>query len=119
MEDLQGRTDIVHNDFKELFTDPLHKETPEWIWQRWPWEVLQIRPTIDSKRVREAAFTHRKRASCAEDHLVIEMLRELDDDMWETSQDGSSSDSSTTGRRMRTRSGHDSWLLWSRKRTAS
>ena len=35
VEDLLGRTDIVHDHFKELFTDPLHKETPEWIWRRW------------------------------------------------------------------------------------
>ena len=34
VEDLQGRTDIVHNHFKELFTDPLHKEILEWIGQR-------------------------------------------------------------------------------------
>ena len=47
VEDLQGRTDIVHKHFKELFTYPLHKETPEWIWQRWPYEVLQSLPTID------------------------------------------------------------------------
>ena len=26
----------------------------------------------------------RKRTSCADDHLVIEMLKELDEDMWET-----------------------------------
>ena len=60
VEDLQGRTDIVHNHFKELFTDPLHKETPERFWQRWPCEVLQSLPTIDSQRVREAAFAFRK-----------------------------------------------------------
>ena len=84
VEDLQGRTDIVHNHFVELVTDPLHTETPEWIWQRWPYEVLQSLPAIDSQRVREAAFAFRERTSCAEDHLVIEMLRELDDDIWET-----------------------------------
>ena len=33
VEDLQGRTDIV-------------RETPEWIWQRWPHEVLQSLPTV-------------------------------------------------------------------------
>ena len=64
--------------------DPLHKETPEWVWQRWPREVLQSLPTIDSQRVREAAYAFRKRTSCADDHVVIEMLRELDDDIWET-----------------------------------
>ena len=68
----------------ERFTDPLHKETPEWIWQRWPWEVLPSLPTIDSQRVREAAFAFRKRTSCGEDHVVMEMLRELDEDIWET-----------------------------------
>ena len=41
VEDLQCRTDIVHKHFKELFTDPLHKETPEWTWQRRLYEVLQ------------------------------------------------------------------------------
>ena len=84
VEDLQRRTDIVHNHFKELFTDPLHKETPEWIWQRWPYEVLQSLPTIDGQRVTEAAYAFRKRTSCADDHLVIEMLRELDEDIWDT-----------------------------------
>ena len=32
VQDLQGRTDIVHKHFKELFT--------EWMWQRWPYEVF-------------------------------------------------------------------------------
>ena len=84
VEDLQGRTDIVHHHFKEPCTDPLRKETPEWTWQRWPREVLQSLPTIDSQRVREAAYAFRKRTSCADDHLVIEMLRELDEDTRET-----------------------------------
>ena len=84
VEDLLGRTDIVHNHFKELFTDPRHEEGPHWLWQRWPHEVLNSLPTIDSKRVREAAYAFRKRTSCAEDHLVIEMLRGLDENMWQT-----------------------------------
>ena len=74
-EDLDGRTNIVHQHFKELFTDLLQKAIPEWIWQRWPHEVLQSLPTIDSERVRDAAYSFRKRTSCADDHLVIEMLR--------------------------------------------
>ena len=60
VEDLQGQTDIVHKHFMELFTDPLHKETPEWIRQRWPNEVLQSLPTIDGQRVREAAYAGRR-----------------------------------------------------------
>ena len=32
----------------------------------------------------KAVFAFRKRTSCAEDHLVIEMFRELDEDIWET-----------------------------------
>ena len=32
VEDLPGRTDITHDHFQELFTDPLQKETPERIW---------------------------------------------------------------------------------------
>ena len=50
------------------------KAIPEWIWQRWPYEVLQSLPTIDSERVRDAVCSFRRRASCAGDHLVIEML---------------------------------------------
>ena len=34
MEHPQGRTDIAHEHFKELFTDPSHAEVPEWIGQR-------------------------------------------------------------------------------------
>ena len=43
IHNLQRRTDIVHDSFKELFTDPLHWESLEWIWQRWPREVVQSR----------------------------------------------------------------------------
>ena len=39
---------------------------------------------IDGERVREIAFAFQKRTSCAEDHVVIEMLRELDSGIWET-----------------------------------
>ena len=67
VEDPQGRTDTVHDHFKEPFTDPLHKETPEWICQRWPWEVQQSLPTIDSQRVREAVFAFRNCTSCAKE----------------------------------------------------
>ena len=56
----------------ELFTDLLHWETPEWVWQRWPRKVLQSLPLIDSQRVREVTFAFRQRTSCAEDHMVIE-----------------------------------------------
>ena len=83
VEDVQGRTTIAHQHFKELSTDPRQK-VPERIWQRWPYEILQSLPTIDSERVRDAAYAFRKRTSCADDHLVIEMLRELDQDIWET-----------------------------------
>ena len=64
--------------------DPRQKEIREWIWQGWPYEVPQSLTTIDSERVRDAAYAFRKRTSCADDHLVIEMLRELDQDIWET-----------------------------------
>ena len=47
VEDLDGRTSIVR---KHLFTGPRQKEVPEWIWQRWPHEILQSLPTIDSER---------------------------------------------------------------------
>ena len=45
--------------------------------------MLQSLPIIRQSEG-EAAYAFRKRTSCADDHLVIEMLRELDDDMWET-----------------------------------
>ena len=34
--------------------------------------------------MRDAAHAFRKRTSCADDHQVIEMLRELNQDIWET-----------------------------------
>ena len=82
VEDLDGRTSIVHQHFME--SDPRQKEISEWIWQRWSYEVLQSLPTIDSERVRGSVYAVRKRTSCADDHLVIEMLREMDLDVWET-----------------------------------
>ena len=84
MEHLQGRTDIVHEQLKERFTDPSHADAPEWIEQRWPRESLLPLPMIDGDRVREIAFDLRKHTSCAADHVVIEMLRELDSDIRET-----------------------------------
>ena len=39
-----------------------------------PHEVLQPLPTLENERVRDAACAFRKRTSCADDHLVIEML---------------------------------------------
>ena len=56
IENLQGRTDLFHDHFKELFTDPLLWETPEWTWQCWPREVPQSLPRMDSQRVWEVAF---------------------------------------------------------------
>ena len=55
VEHLQGRTDIVHEHFKKVFTDPSHAEVLEGIWQRWPWETLHSLPTIDGEGVREVA----------------------------------------------------------------
>ena len=84
VEERQGRTDIFHKHLKEMFADPLHKKIPERIWQRWSFEVLQSLSTIDGQRVREAAYAPRKRTSCADDHLVIEMPSETSKDTWET-----------------------------------
>ena len=84
VERLKGRTDIVHGQFKELCTDPSQAEILEWIEQRWPCETLHSLPMIDGERVWEIAFAFRKRTSCAEDQVVIEMLRELDTYIWET-----------------------------------
>ena len=80
---LDGRTDIVHKHFKELFTDHSRAVIPEWIEQRWPCEILLALPMIDGARVREIAFDFRI-TSCAGDQIVIEMLRELDPDICET-----------------------------------
>ena len=52
--------------------------------QRWPRESLFSLPMIDGGRVSEISFDFLKRTSCAADHVVIEMLRELDSDIWET-----------------------------------
>ena len=81
VEHLQGRTDIVHEHFKELFTDPSHAELLDWIEQRQACESLFSLPMIDGAQVREFAFDSRKRTSFAADRVVIEMLRELVSDM--------------------------------------
>ena len=47
-----------------------------------PREVLEALPRIDAERVREITWTFRKRTSSADDHVVIEMLRELEMEMW-------------------------------------
>ena len=80
----KGRTDIAHEHVKELVSDPSHAEILEWIEQRWPRETLDSLLLIDGERVREIAWAFQKRMSCAEDQIVIEMLRALDSDIWET-----------------------------------
>ena len=67
----------MHGHFKELLTIPSHAEIPEWIELRWPCETLHSLPMIDGWRVREISFAFRKRTSCTEDQVVIEMLNEL------------------------------------------
>ena len=73
---------LFTNTSKNSF-DPSHGEAPEWIEQRWPRESLLSLPMIEGDRVRETVAAFRKRTSCAEDQVVIEMLRELDSDIWE------------------------------------
>ena len=75
VEDIHGRMEIVHKHFCTLFTDTTKAVIPEWIDRRWPRETLEALPVIDGERVREIAWAFRKRTSCAEDHVVIEMLR--------------------------------------------
>ena len=74
IEDVKGRTEIVHKHFNELFTDPADEVLPEWIKKRWPKEILEALPMIDGERVREITWAFRKRTSCAEDHVVVVYL---------------------------------------------
>ena len=47
-----------------------------------PREVLEALPRTDAERVREISWTFTKRTSSADDHVVIEMLRELEMEIW-------------------------------------
>ena len=80
IENLLERTDVVHAHFLELFRGPLQRETLGWRWQRWLLAVLLSLSRINCQRVRETAFAFRQRTSCADDHSVIEMLWELDEE---------------------------------------
>ena len=84
IEELQGRSEIVHKHFCELCTDTTNEGTPEWIERRWLRETLEPLPMIDGERIREITWAFRKRTSCVEDQVVIEMLRELGVDVWDT-----------------------------------
>ena len=85
VEDIQGRMETVHKHFCIIFPDTTKAVIPEWIDRRWPKKkTLEALPVIDGERVREITWAFRKRTSCAEDHVVIEILRELDADIWET-----------------------------------
>ena len=61
---LQGRTEVVHEHFKELFNDTSHADIHESIEQRWPWETLESLPLIDGERVREIAWAFQNRTWC-------------------------------------------------------
>ena len=74
IEELEGRTAIVHKHFCE----PM-----KFYWFGLRNETLEALAMIDGERVLEITWAFRKRTSCAEDQVVIEMLSELDMDMWE------------------------------------
>ena len=57
-------TYIVHRHFKDLFTDHSHAVIPEWIEQRWPYEIIFALPTIDGGRVREIARKRMASSRC-------------------------------------------------------
>ena len=73
IEDLQGRTEIVHKHFSDLFTDTTEEVTPEWIERRWPRETLEALPVSDGEEIREITLAFRKRTSCVKNQVVIEM----------------------------------------------
>ena len=82
VEELSGRTDIVRRHFCDLFTDTIDEFLSKGIEQRWPREILEALPKVDAERVRKITWTFRKKTSSADDHVVIEMLRELEMDFF-------------------------------------
>ena len=71
---------MMYNHFVELFIDPRNEKALE----RWPREILSSLSKCDSLRVREITYdAFCWRTSCAEDHLVTEMMGELDEAIWE------------------------------------
>ena len=84
--------DIVYNDpesmqnhitayFAELFAEKAPCTLPGWVFQRWQAEFLRDLLDIDSELIKHMIFDMRLGKSCAEDFIVIEMLRELADDI--------------------------------------
>ena len=86
------RTEVVRKHFWVLFTDTTNEVLPAWIEQRWPREVLKALPRVDAERVREITWMFRKKTSRADDHVVIEMVRELEMDIWEELHSASSTE---------------------------
>ena len=80
-EQLQGRIEIVHRHFLRALHRYYCRFSIDWIEKSWPGETLEVLPMIDAERVREVTWAFRKRTSCADDHMVIEMLTELDMDV--------------------------------------
>ena len=102
---LQGRTDIVDDHFKELFTDPLHQDTPDWMWQWWPREDNPFQGLTARDWGRPPSF------AIPPTHIVLGGRRWL----WTSGRLWQSSDCRITGLRTQTRCAQNSSLQWSRK----
>jgi len=81
VSDVDGMSEMLTQFFSDLFCDSDGCQTPPWIYGSWDMHALQGLPPLDCHLVRVAIQELRRKKSCASDHLVAEMLQELDDDV--------------------------------------
>ena len=80
--DPERKGDLLYSFYSGLFTftDP---SVAEWIEARWNADVLQELLALNGTLIRMAALSCNKGKSCAEDHVVFEMVHALDQEFFD------------------------------------
>ena len=76
------KANLLFSFYYDLFKSS-NPDVPEWVHARWSADVLREVPALTGSLVRLAALGCHKRKSCAEDHVVFEMLHALDQEFFD------------------------------------
>ena len=69
--------------YSNLFNGESDDDLPTWIWKRWSRSDLTAHEEINGRMVKELIFELGSCKTCADDHIVAEMLFQLGDDVIE------------------------------------
>ena len=78
---IDGMSQMLTDFYRELFEVSAGEPLPLWINSSWGLEDLRVLPVLSGALVRRELMQMGRKKTCANDHLVAEMLMDLDDDV--------------------------------------